>query len=587
MSVTRTGSGDAAQRAREAQQAQQAQQAEARRANEAQKQKTAEQRQAIERAKQAASMRLQEQSHRYENKLPTLPSSPFQERPSTGMRRDTEGFGKFPAPSLASISHQSTPRSRTAETRPTHQTSPGESSTPTQGATAAPNVQTSSTATPPSSSPEVQELERKLKDYAISHGDSQKILESARNAADPSKTAGERVEAGLNTLDQLKKTLPEDKLKELPELMQGISKGLPAASQFANVVNKLSDPEASKLDKAKAVVDFANSTHELLQEGTSRQKLLETVGKFGAPVKAIDNALKLTDPNASVQDKARAFVGLAQGLGDTVDSIKDIGKALDSLGVANKLGLGEGSTARKLFDDVAGALDGVAGKLGAKVGSELLEKAGKALGKVIPALGGVLSGMDTVRLGRIAADGDLPPEIRYFAGMGATLNGADTVLAVTEAFGVGNIGLPANLALGVAEFGVDVAVDKMMQDHKNGTFKASDEMHALIGVSALAQGPAGLANLTGTFGLGGSMDVMKDTVSVGGKYAAQAGKALLDFAKERGEDAVREVGEFFQGLPGHLQDTLGNVIGDVSDFLGGLGSGVKDTLGKIGGVFGF
>lgn len=568
MSVSRTGSADAAQRAREAQEA------EARRANEAQKQRAAAQAQSVERAKQAAAMRLQQQGHRYENKLPVLPSPSSPDRSAPGIQRDLHGLNKFSPPSLTSISRR--PVEQPTQPPPTKTSEPAATST--------------SAATTPTSSapntPEAQELERKLKGYSISHGDSQKILESARNAGDPSKTPAERLQAGLQTLDQLQKNLPADKRKELPELMQGISKGLPAASQFANAVNKLSDPNASKLDKAKAVVDLANTAQEFLPEGTARQKLLETAGKFGAPVKAIDNALKLTDPNASIQDKAKAFVGLVQGMGDTVDSIKDIGKALDSLGVSKALGLGEGSTARKLFDDVAGALHGVAGKLGATVGPELLEKAGKALGKVIPALGGVLSGIDAVRMGRIAADGDLPPEIRYFAGMGAALNGADSVLAVTEAFGVGNIGLPANLALGVAEFGLDVAVDKMMQDHKNGTFKASDEMHALIGVSALAQGPVGLANLTTTFGLGGSIDVMKDTVAVGGKYAAQAGQALLDFAKERGEEAVREVGEFLHGLPGHIQDKLGDVIGGVGDFLGDVGSGVKDTLGKIGGVFG-
>ncbi len=300
----------------------------------------------------------------------------------------------------------------------------------------------------------------------------------------------------------------------------------------------------------------------------------------------MENVLTITNPDASLVEKGQAFVDLVGGLGDSVDSIKDIGKSLDKLGVSSALGLGEGSNARRIFNATADALDSVAGKLGAKIGPELLQSAGKALGKALPALGAVISGYDTYRLGKIAVDGDLPGEIRYIAGLGAGINAADTALAVTEALGIGNIGLPANLGLAAAGFAADVATHKLLQDHENGDFNPSDELRAFIGASAVLQGPPGLANLHNAFGIDGSIGVLKDTVKVGGKYAGQAAEALFDFVKDKGEEYIREVGEFVADLPGEVRDQIGGAIEGAKDLFGDAFGAFTDGLGDAVDFFG-
>jgi hypothetical protein len=277
---------------------------------------------------------------------------------------------------------------------------------------------------------------------------------------------------------------------------------------------------------------------------------------------------------------------LVGGLGDTVDSIRDIGRALDDLGVSRALGLGEGSTARRAFDDVARAMEDVAGKLGARIGPELLQSAAKALGKALPALGGVISGVDTARMAGIAADQSLPGEIRYIAGLGAGINGADTVLAVTEAFGIGNIGLPANLALGVGGFAADIAVTQMKQQHEDGNFNPSDELRALIGVSAVATAPLGLANLTNAFGINGSIDVLKDTIKVGGEYAGRAAEALFEFVKDKGEEAIRAAGEFVADLPEAVRNQIKGAVEGAADLFGNAAGAFADGLGDVASFFG-
>jgi hypothetical protein len=104
-------------------------------------------------------------------------------------------------------------------------------------------------------------------------------------------------------------------------------------------------------------------------------------------------------------------------------------------------------------------------ELGVSAATKIAPKVGAGLLKMIPALGAAVSGYDTVKMGKIAVTGSWgdvtykDPNVRAMALLGATINGGDTALAVAEAFGVGNIGVAASIAMAVVSIGIEIAVD--------------------------------------------------------------------------------------------------------------------------------
>lgn len=143
-------------------------------------------------------------------------------------------------------------------------------------------------------------------------------------------------------------------------------------------------------------------------------------------------------------------------------------------------------------------------KYGLAVG-EVVAKVGKGLLKALPVIGAVASGYDTQRLARLAVTGVDPasgkdfrsypqgdprntPEnleklkdLRSLALLGSAANGLDTVLAVIEATGIGNV--DAFLQIGLA--GVEVVIDLALDYFREHPDKLPDGLSKTIRAAAL------------------------------------------------------------------------------------------------------
>ena len=249
------------------------------------------------------------------------------------------------------------------------------------------------------------------------------------------------------------------------------------------------------------------------------------------------------------------------------------------------------------------AVSDVARKLGVPLTGDMAKHAlkgmGKMLGKWTPAVGAGFAAYDMAVMGQIAANRDLPPEIRYLGGLGVALNGVDAGLGVAEMFGVGNIGLPANLALGASSLGLDLYTHHLINQHKAGNFKSSPQLDALIAGSALSMGPAGMALMLGNFGAAGTQRKLFNAGKVGSNFALDSavrtglvtadatGKGLKLTAKgiDGLADVIRHPEKFGQALNAaglKVQDVGRNAIaalGDATRYAGELGGHARKALG--------
>ncbi len=212
-------------------------------------------------------------------------------------------------------------------------------------------------------------------------------------------------------------------------------------------------------------------------------------------------------------------------------------------------------------------------ELGVSAATKIAPKVGAGLLKMIPALGAAVSGYDTVKMGKIAVTGSWgdvtykDPNVRAMALLGATINGGDTALAVAEAFGVGNVGVAASIAMAVVSIGIEIAVD-----HYNKNPMPAEIAQKLRRGSALAAlGGAITAPISG----GGSLPLTAAIVKI---YGAETLAKELKAMGAEGFDALKQLaGMGKEGATAALA-----VFKELALEGGALGLRALDELQKMG-----
>ncbi len=290
--------------------------------------------------------------------------------------------------------------------------------------------------------------------------------------------------------------------------------GRRVAAGAAGVVEDAAEILSKKVDDLAKAMGMSPAT---------TAKFKSMVSKMGP--EAAENALHLV--KRAGKELASTFVSMVSGMPPSavetifssrvvgemvVDTVKAAGKALSKMGISI-----------------------------AEQGPKLAAKLGKGVMKVIPALGGVMSAYDTGRMAKMAMDSNLKPEVRTLALLGSAINGADTVLAVTEALGVGNVAFPAQLALAGASLVIDVAIDHYkenpMPEKMVKTIRRGAALAALGGVVAAPLTGGGTIGVSAALaGIWGGDVLAKELVSMGKegiaelKKLVQAGGELADKA---------------------------------------------------------
>ncbi len=390
-------------------------------------------------------------------------------------------------------------------------------------------------------------------------------------------------------------------------------------------------------DKSGAQV-LAKATQSLDADGT--EKLTRLMGDLGSKeaAKAFGDTLSRTSA-AGLPQLVNTLEGMKPGVADKLltsqidgkpaaevlsgvmdkldkDSADKLGKILaggDEKAAKFALQLASSADASvlketlKLIGDpeMAGkalqAFSSVLDKAGIKMTADIAGKLLKGVAKAVPLAGAIPAGIDAVKMGQIAADTSLPPDIRFMAMQAAKVNGVDALLSVAEPF-IAEFGVPILVDLGLAavETVMDIVVssekEKFEADPKN--YKSPDWLKAANVGLAVASGPAGAAELAMIYGPEGATDLVAATAKMAGKgaiYAAEmqhqlaaqgVGKGMEltadglhtmadiirnpekygEMAKQMAEDAVNKLGELAKGageLAQQAAETLGNVVKDL------------------------
>lgn len=273
-------------------------------------------------------------------------------------------------------------------------------------------------------------------------------------------------------------------------------KGLPAAGAILEAIK----PDATLQQRAHALETVGRAAKALTSaDNVKLRQAFEALEKGGGALRAVGSVLTLVDPNSTMSERAGAAWSLGKvapqlvadgqaiarflsnksgaeilhgaAAAKSLEEAKGVGRLAEQLSPAAReafdslirhlppdalsvLAKAPDSTAKVLGPALEG-LDKAARKMGKSL-AQVSETAVKSLGKILPAVGAAMSGTAAYAYVKDAADSSLPANIRKLAASGALLNGADTALGVLEAFGVGLVGTPVNVTLGVAEFAFDL-----------------------------------------------------------------------------------------------------------------------------------
>lgn len=297
---------------------------------------------------------------------------------------------------------------------------------------------------------------------------------------------------------------------------------------------------------------------------------------------------------------------------------------LDNMPKSAISALASSSTASNLVADTMKASGQMLQKMKvpARALAGLAPKLAKNFMKTIPALGGAVSAYDAARLGSIALTGqDLggrqyeDPNVRALALLGAGINTADTALAITEALGVGNVALPAQIGLAGAGLVVDIAVDYFdehgMPPEMASTIRRGAAVAAggsliaapFTGGGSLAISGA-LANIYGTDVLVDELkdmgregvEALKGLAVAGGELAGEAldgltsmgtagAQALRDMATAGGDmamDALKNLQDMGSAYAGYVDEAIGNIM----DAGGAALDNLMEVAGDVGAIAG-
>jgi polyhydroxyalkanoate synthesis regulator phasin len=155
-------------------------------------------------------------------------------------------------------------------------------------------------------------------------------LASLSTLTDEKASGADKAKAALelaNTTGEIFK--PE----ELKGVLSTVLNGLPAGARLAEAIGTFTDPKKGAVDKAKASLELADSLREFA--GKEFPKLANDLRKLDGTFRAANAAIKLTDPEAPVQDKALAAAQLAAELPDLKKDLTAFKDALKQAGVKN------------------------------------------------------------------------------------------------------------------------------------------------------------------------------------------------------------------------------------------------------------
>jgi hypothetical protein len=359
-------------------------------------------------------------------------------------------------------------------------------------------------------------------------------LEDPR-VAERLKNLSDKLPLDLQT-DQLKGVLGAVRSKEgldaLTSKLDDVAKTDPKqASRLAKVLKGM-DPQ--QLDKVLRNVDGA---------GQALDDLAKMAGKLDdAGVDNLAKVVKNMDPGS-----LKAFTSMAGKVPqDLLDkSLKLLTPVLEK-------------TDSRIIGLAFKALDTVLGKMGVPLTTEAAEKIFKGLSKMIPAVGAIPGAVDTVKLGKEAAElHGQNKDLGYLALVGSKLNAIDTVGGIVlSATGVGAaVDLGVGAAFGIAELALDLGLHhekaKMTEAKQKGEeYEAPGWVKAVNLFAAAATSPAGAIDYVAYMGPKKAFEDAKWALEQGGKLADKAwevikaaGGKLAEFAGEAVE-ALKNAGEW-------------------------------------------
>lgn len=381
---------------------------------------------------------------------------------------------------------------------------------------------------------DLSELKDLLKQHGVTQVD-EVITEGTRLAAATTLGITPEVAQKLSPAQLAKVTALAEK--------EGVGEALP------KVLGQVKDPaELDALLKHTEDLDPKSAKAFLETLGTLEPKTLQGLLGDG------DTLGKLSKLAKSLPDESKATLGafLAKFDGDNLKRFVDLAGKVDPAVLAKSLEFAKGADGKLIaegFKWVAKILDKVGVEATGKVAVQLLS----GLGKIIPVAGGVLSGIDAVKFFKESADTSLDPNLRYFALTAGKLNTLDTVGAVIEATGIGNVDAPVQIALGVAELAMGIAFDaekaKFEQAKADGKpYEAPGWMKAVNIASAVAQGPQGLTELALIYGPEGAAELLQDGVKAGMKGAIALGEQMGMTQAELAGDTLKAQGALMHQL---------------------------------------
>ncbi len=153
-------------------------------------------------------------------------------------------------------------------------------------------------------------------------------LGALSSLANPDASAYDKASAVLT----LTKSVGELAPGQLGQVLKPYLSALPSANALIGALDTYSDPDASALDKAKATLELGNALKETL--GDNFPKLADALRHTDSFSRSLSAGLTLLDPDASVQDKAKAAIELGAEVPELAGDARAIKAFLQSNGLS-------------------------------------------------------------------------------------------------------------------------------------------------------------------------------------------------------------------------------------------------------------
>lgn len=255
--------------------------------------------------------------------------------------------------------------------------------------------------------------------------------------------------------------------------------------------------------------------------------------------------------------------------------------------------------AAKQFFSVAKGIYSALKKMGL-ASADIALKVVKGMAKALPVIGGAASAYDAVRLLNAAKDGkygdtrldgfekgdprDTPENreklksLRALAFAGSGLNTADTALAVIETTGIGNVDLPFQIGLAVAEVAVDLAIEYYAENPEKLSPEASKAFKALGLATALVH-PEGTEVIKKIYGDDFCTNYCEKLTRpvIAAELTKVTGELALDSASKLGKLSAKTLDKGIDGTVEFLSD-IADIIKDPDKYAKAFNKDVEDVI---------